>query len=178
MEWHRRNPEKRKAILQRYYQNHKAKINTYAVKWRKENLQRVQELERARFAAQPEKMYEKGRKYRLANKQKRREIEQRWRVANKLKALTIGHRYRSKKTNAPGSDYTTSEHIKARWEMFGNRCWICRDAATQTDHVKPLSKGGSHWPANLRPICKSCNSRKKNRWPIFIPPIVKALAIP
>jgi hypothetical protein len=33
------------------------------------------------------------------------------------------------------------------------------------DHVKPLARGGSNWPANLRPACKSCNSRKGARWP-------------
>ncbi len=31
--------------------------------------------------------------------------------------------------------------------------------------VKPLAKGGSHWASNLRPACRSCNSRKGDRWP-------------
>ncbi|WP_461165382.1 HNH endonuclease [Arthrobacter sp. R4-81] len=40
------------------------------------------------------------------------------------------------------------------------------EGATQTDHVKPISKGGSHCLANLRPICQSCNSSKGGRWPL------------
>jgi 5-methylcytosine-specific restriction endonuclease McrA len=44
--------------------------------------------------------------------------------------------------------------------MWGNKCWVCGEKATATDHVKSLFRGGSHWPANLRPICKPCNSKK------------------
>jgi hypothetical protein len=73
--------------------------------------------------------------------------------------------YLLRKRNALGYDYTTDEMIRGRWEMFGNLCWICGEPATATDHVKPLSKGGSHYPANLRPICKRCNSSKGNKWP-------------
>jgi HNH endonuclease len=44
--------------------------------------------------------------------------------------------------------------------MWGGRCWMCGGQATATDHVKALVCGGSNWPANLRPICQPCNSRK------------------
>ena len=48
--------------------------------------------------------------------------------------------------------------------MWGNKCWLCGTTAEATDHVIPLCDGGSHWPSNLRPVCKSCNSgRKKKR---------------
>lgn len=63
---------------------------------------------------------------------------------------------------APGE--CTGEQIAARVAYFGGRCWICGEAGTEIDHVKPLSRGGSHWPSNLRPACKSCNSRKRSRW--------------
>lgn len=58
--------------------------------------------------------------------------------------------------------------LAARWAMWGGKCWMCGTFATATDHVKPLCKGGSNWPANLRPACKPCNSRKGRRWPIVI----------
>lgn len=32
------------------------------------------------------------------------------------------------------------------------------------DHIKPISKGGTHHPSNLRVICRSCNSRKKDKY--------------
>ncbi len=60
----------------------------------------------------------------------------------------------------PGYDYTTNRHISMRWAMWGGLCWVCGVKAEATDHVIPLSRGGTHWPANLRPICKVCNSSK------------------
>jgi len=67
---------------------------------------------------------------------------------------------------APGAGYTTPEHIAGRWAMWGDRCYLCGDPATATDHVIPLSYGGTHWPANLRPICTWCNSSKAHHWPL------------
>ena len=55
----------------------------------------------------------------------------------------------------------------ARWAMWGGRCWMCGIAgATEEDHVKPLSAGGSHTLSNLRPVCKSCNASKRGTWPL------------
>lgn len=61
----------------------------------------------------------------------------------------------------------TQEQQDARWALWGGRCWVCGIAdATEEDHVKPLSAGGWHALANLRPICKSCNARKRDSWPL------------
>lgn len=70
---------------------------------------------------------------------------------------------------APGGvviEFTAAEKA-SRFELWGGRCWMCGiEAATQEDHVKPISKGGSHCLANLRPVCHSCNSSKGGRWPL------------
>jgi 5-methylcytosine-specific restriction endonuclease McrA len=51
--------------------------------------------------------------------------------------------------------------------MWGGRCWICGIAdATEEDHVKPISRAGWHCLANLRPVCHSCNARKRGAWPL------------
>jgi 5-methylcytosine-specific restriction endonuclease McrA len=61
----------------------------------------------------------------------------------------------------------TQEQQDARWAMWGGRCWICGVAdATEEDHVKPLSAGGWHCLANLRPACKPCNASKHGDWPL------------
>ena len=71
--------------------------------------------------------------------------------------------YRARKEEAPGT--ATEEQIRVRMDFYGRRCWICGKPFQAIDHVIPLSKGGTNWPANLRPICKRCNSRKRDRWP-------------
>lgn len=51
------------------------------------------------------------------------------------------------------------------------RCPYCledlADTGSSIDHIRPLSKGGTHEPNNLILCCKSCNSIKHNRtdWP-------------
>lgn len=56
--------------------------------------------------------------------------------------------------------------LKDRWAYYGGKCWMCGALATETDHVKPRSKGGANLLCNLRPICKPCNSAKRDRWPL------------
>ena len=61
----------------------------------------------------------------------------------------------------------TQAQQDARWSMWGGRCWVCGIAdATEEDHVKPLTEGGWHCLANLRPACKHCNASKQGRWPL------------
>lgn len=60
----------------------------------------------------------------------------------------------------------TTEQLEQRLSMYGNRCYVCGDPGEHVDHVKPVSRRGAHMLANFRPICASCNSIKKARWPL------------
>lgn len=64
----------------------------------------------------------------------------------------------------------TRRGLQGKLELWGCRCWMCGvelEIATVTwDHVKPLSKGGVDILANIRPACRSCNSRKGAKWPL------------
>lgn len=59
----------------------------------------------------------------------------------------------------------TAEQLDARLAFFGYRCWMCGGPWEHIDHVKPLSKGGPHILANLRPSCGPCNQSKNATWP-------------
>ena len=66
--------------------------------------------------------------------------------------------------SAPG--FATTAQVAGRVDLYGGLCWICRERPYEAiDHVKPISKGGSNWPANLRPACTPCNSSKGAKWP-------------
>jgi 5-methylcytosine-specific restriction endonuclease McrA len=68
---------------------------------------------------------------------------------------------------APGA--CTEKQLKDRLAYYGGMCWICGARPGDTvDHVKPLTRGGSNWPANLRPACRPCNTSKGNRWPFVV----------
>lgn len=64
---------------------------------------------------------------------------------------------------APG--VATLEQVRARVAFYGGVCAYCGDEYEHIDHVIPLSRGGSNWPANLRPACAFCNLSKHNKKP-------------
>lgn len=70
---------------------------------------------------------------------------------------------RARLRNAPGT--ASVAQIASRVAYYGGLCWMCHKPADTIDHVIPLVRGGSHWPANLRPACRSCNSSKRSRKP-------------
>lgn len=71
---------------------------------------------------------------------------------------------RARQHNLPRS--ATQAQIEARRAMWGGLCWRCKGKAREMDHVKPVVAGGAHFPCNLRPICRNCNARKKDKWPL------------
>jgi 5-methylcytosine-specific restriction endonuclease McrA len=97
----------------------------------------------------------------------------RWRAENNEKAKfgyrRDAQRRRAKELQIVG--FFTEEQLQARINLYGRRCylpwcghcdWDALPSRNRTiDHVIPVSRGGSNWPANLRPACQSCNSIKK-----------------
>jgi 5-methylcytosine-specific restriction endonuclease McrA len=41
--------------------------------------------------------------------------------------------------------------------------WCGKTEDLTGDHITPLSKGGTNEAANVRVLCRSCNSRRGNR---------------
>jgi len=75
--------------------------------------------------------------------------------------LRFSNLRRARKANAPG--FVTAEQLQARIDFYGGLCAYCSRSYECIDHVIPLSRGGSNWPANLMPACKSCNSSKGDK---------------
>ena len=181
---------KRELELSRFYRNRVSRdglnysckdCNTAGTKrWRgKSPTYRADEVRRAtaRNKANPERTRAASKRFRDANKPRLSEYfaayqaanravyaanQRKWHKANPLGSASYRHRRRAKEAAALGA--CSASQLAARVEIFGGRCWICAAQATAIDHVKPLRAGGSNWPANLRPICKSCNSAKGAQW--------------
>lgn len=142
---------------------HRTNSKLYYLKTRTEKLEKV----KAYAIANEETIRVRRKKYQSQEivREKERLRSQRRRqdpTGNPHRAF-LTRRYLARKLNAKG--YCTKEQLRWRWEYYGNMCYICGVNAQQTDHVIPLAKGGTNWPANLKPICQPCNARKGAKWP-------------
>lgn len=111
-------------------------------------------ISRRYYQKHPEKCIEYSRNWQRNNPER-----------HKINTQNGQRRYKARKRNAPTISFT-AEQLAERIAYYAARCWICRVASyEQLDHVKPLTKGGSHMLSNLRPACSACNNRKNDRWP-------------
>ncbi|MDP9145044.1 MAG: HNH endonuclease [Actinomycetota bacterium] len=140
----RRNRDKILDKHRQYYQDNREVMLAAAAEYKARNPEKVREARRKSIAKRPDYY----RALSAANAATRR--------ARLAKVVQIPF---------------TQEQLAQRLAYYGNRCWICGNAADTLDHVKPIAKGGPNMLANLRPACKSCNSGKCDRWP-FVPPQV------
>lgn len=90
-----------------------------------------------------------------------------WRAAHPEAVRANNRKWKALKRGAEG--HSTGQQDQWRLEYYGGQCAYCRtdlealDVAWHWDHVIPLSKGGSNWPANLRPACPTCNTAKSDQ---------------
>lgn len=90
--------------------------------------------------------------------------KKKWKEKNRSKQRFYQKQTKLKSRRAVGK-YTKAV-LEEKLSYWGNKCWCCGTSKDITlDHVKPISKGGTNWVANIRPCCSSCNSIKNNKWP-------------
>lgn len=55
----------------------------------------------------------------------------------------------------------TAKDWNSRLDYYGGSCIYCGSSEQiEVEHRIPLSRGGTNWPSNLAPACKSCNCKK------------------
>lgn len=138
-----RSPERSRESVRKYAAKNPEKVRQWS---RQARVRRMADPERAEVA-----------------RAKRREYMRRLRQTPGFKARKVAEEQvrRARKQGAEG--VATVAQIAARVAYFGGLCYLCGTEANTIDHVIPLARGGTNWAANLRPACRSCNSRKGGR---------------
>jgi hypothetical protein len=70
-------------------------------------------------------------------------------------------RYTQRRAAAPGLSYSARERLLQKWKRQCRSCAYCPAPATSIDHVVPLIRGGTNFEGNLAPVCRPCNSSKR-----------------
>ena len=151
--WSSDNPEKRKAIANKYARNNRDKLNEYRRHWRSipENMEKEREYNRSLYAKNPQKYLDIARGWRKRNRKWLNQYK-------RTRAREVGDGYR--------------KHKKTLFAQTGGECQICGNLfmyeELTVDHIIPVSKshlydGYIHSIANLQLACGPCNSSKGNK---------------
>lgn len=93
------------------------------------------------------------------NKAKYAASQKAYRENNKDKVNASRQKRRAMVANAAGS--FTPLDWRSRLDYYGGKCVYCGSTENiEIEHRIPLSRGGTNFPANLVPACKSCNCSK------------------
>lgn len=187
-QWRKDNPEKSKAIWDRYYTTHrdiklerkrqyranlvvKAKDLQYSKQWRINNPERVKRRRRNTYIRRRAEILAWHSQYRKRNRAKYNAYQKRWELKSPEKArasrLARMERRRARLREAPGN-YTSSQILAMLIEQ-AYCCFACNAEIAgcySIDHIIPLSKGGSNDISNIQLLCKNCNSSKGDRDPM------------
>lgn len=145
-----RTVQKRAAYNAAYREEHREARLAYNREWNKRNRDRTNISVLAWRERNPEKVAAAKRAWRKAN-------PERVALHKRTDALKRG------RAKQKGGWYLTTEKVLARIAYYAGRCYYCGCEADTMDHRIPLARGGTHFPSNLVPACRVCNSRKYTR---------------
>lgn len=149
--WRAANREDNLANLRKWHEANRARQNEKRRVWRLDNLPRVHEYLRRKYATDPA-----YRANLLAGRSARKK-------SNRLLGRIYSHNRRARK-HAVGGTYSASD-VQLLLELHGHRCanHMCGADLTvgyHIDHIVPIARGGGNDLSNLQPMCPPCNLRK------------------
>lgn len=149
-DWAKRNPDKKHAQDKQYRIDNPEKYRNSII---------------SAEAKKPEKYKKLKKQYQIENREILNEKHRIW-IKNNLEIFRATQmRRRARKEGAEG--FWTSNDWKLILVKYNNSCIDC--GITQEEynvrlldvgHLIPLSRGGSNWPHNLAPQCRSCNAKQ------------------
>lgn len=156
--WREQNTEHRLDYGRNYYRENQDYFREYY----ESNKEHIKELSQKWYAANKDRKSESRQQWLSQNIDSYREYQKQWRKDNPDKVRTYEHRH-DKRQKDNGGCFTSDEWL-ALCERYDNRCVCCKQHKPLTvDHVIPVVKGGTSDISNIQPLCKSCNSKKRDK---------------
>ena len=164
-----------KIYQKQWVKNNRKRVNLNMKRYRLRHLEEIRAKDRLRKSKlDKEKRRLKDRLLYQKNKERYREKARIWRKKNMDKVLFWNRRRELRERGVDGS-HTFKEwgELKKKYSYRCSKCNILESKLKNMwydkrfwklteDHVIPLSKGGTDYIYNIRPLCISCNSSKGN----------------
>lgn len=168
----REDPEERDRQRQRarsWHERNKPRAHAARRKWAEENREKVLSDGRAYATAHREEARQKARRWYRENTERARAANKEWKRRNPERFREMqsaaGYRRRARLAGVACEDFTRAEI----YDREQGRCGICGEHVERSlatlDHVRPISRGGSHTRDNVQIAHGLCNSRKGARLP-------------
>lgn len=156
VEWYKNNLDKHRNIARISHKKYREKRKEYYKSYREEHKEYYRSY---------------NKEYYYNNKEYYQQKKKEWYKNNKDKVKETNEQRRARKNGLNGNVFETE--WKELCSHYGNVCLRCgsSDKLTQ-DHVVPLSKGGFHTIYNLQPLCRSCNSSKRDKTIDYRPDVI------
>jgi len=129
--------------------------------WQRANRDRLLAAKKQDRIDNPSKYIERAKRWRNNNVEKCREYARARRKTHPHEQRIYTRLARARRRGASGS--CTKAKLTERIAFYGDSCAYCGSKYEHIDHVIPVARGGTNWPANLRPSCRSCNLEKSDK---------------
>jgi 5-methylcytosine-specific restriction endonuclease McrA len=163
-EYKSKNPERVLESGRKYRAkpSNKEKTAEYNKDYYVQNSEKIKERTKSWAENNKDKKRASDSRYSLENRSKLRENHKRWMAENPEKGREYLNRRRALSASCDGN--FTATQWQARLDYYGGQCVYCgSEDKIEIEHRIPLSRGGTNWPANLVPACKSCNCKKSTK---------------
>jgi len=162
------NPEKRKESCKKYYKNNKKKIHKLQRERLKDKNGKYYQYRIKSYNKHRDRILEVCRLYRENNKEDCNERIRRWKKTEvgKISSRLSSNKRRTVIDNA--IKQITKEDIFNLLKEQNYKCAISREDLRKTgfhiDHIKPISKGGTHTLDNIQLTTPEENLKKGSKW--------------
>lgn len=178
-EYRKKNPQKVKKSLKKWRKNNKEYRREYQRKYRMKNRDKFKAWAKKSYLKNREKRLQKGKEYYTRHREKKIQVSKQYYIENKEHVKEYHRRYQQenpgkarehtyrRRINGTVKKGVTDQVITENMFQYGRiTCEKCKEeceANYHIDHIKPISKGGTHEYHNLQVLCAKCNMEKHTR---------------
>jgi 5-methylcytosine-specific restriction endonuclease McrA len=169
------NPDKVRESKEKYRKEHPEASQEYSKQFRLKYPERIKATNKRSRKKHPQTKRDVEKRYRERHPEKAYARRKKWGIENPQRLLDYSRARRAKKKNAGGS-HTNEELLILYVIQQGKCCWCGQPMGNKItdrhlhhfenfteDHIKPLSKGGNDYIANIVLACWRCNCSRQEK---------------